>query len=73
MWVCASFKPEWNMLPELWWPSGHEFESHHPHLFDKNQAQDNVGLCKFQARMTVTWGGVLEKNINHILGPHLTV
>jgi hypothetical protein len=35
-------------------PSGHEFESHHPYLFDKNQAQGNVGLCKFQAQRAFT-------------------
>ena len=28
-------------------------------LFDKNQAQDNVSLCKFQAQKALTWGGVL--------------
>jgi hypothetical protein len=60
------------MVSEPWWPSGHEFESHHPHSFDKNQAQGNVGMCKFQAQRVFTWGGVLENNINHILGPHLT-
>jgi hypothetical protein len=60
------------MVSEPWWPSGHEFESHHPHLFDKNQAQGKVDLCKFQAQRAFTWGGVLENNINHILGPHLT-
>ena len=60
------------MVSELWWLSGHKFESHHPHLFDKNQAQDNVSLCKFQAQISFTWGGVLKNNINHILGPHLT-
>ena len=62
------------MVSEPWWPSGHELESHHPHLFDKNQAQGNVGLCKFQAQMTFTWGCVLKNNnINYILGPHLKV
>ena len=62
------------MVLEPWWLSGHEFESHHPHLFDKNQAQGNVGLCKFQAQRAFTWGGVLENNnINYILGPHLKV
>jgi len=25
-----------DMVSEPWWPSGHEFESHHPYLFDKN-------------------------------------
>jgi len=61
-----------DMVSEPWWPSGHEFESHHPHLFDKNQAQGKVDLCKFQAQRAFTWGGVLENNINYILGPHLT-
>ena len=28
----------------------YEFESHHPYLFDKNQAQGNVNLCKFEAQ-----------------------
>ena len=37
------------MVSESWWSSDHKFESYHPHLFDKNQAQDNVNLCKFQA------------------------
>jgi len=56
------------------WPSGHEFESHHSYLFDKNQVQGNVvGLCKFQIQRAFTWGDVLENNINHIMGPHLTV
>jgi len=27
------------------------FESHHPHLFDKNQAQNNMSLYKFQVQM----------------------
>jgi hypothetical protein len=31
-----------------------------------------MSLCKFQAQMAFTWGDVLENNINHILGPHLT-
>jgi len=60
------------MVSEPWWPSGHEFESHRSHLFDKNQTQDNMDLCKFQAQKTFTWGGVLENNINHILESHLT-
>jgi hypothetical protein len=59
------------MISESWWPSGHEFESHHPHLFDKNQAQGNMDMCKFQAQIAFTWGGVLENNKNHILEPHL--
>jgi hypothetical protein len=63
---------DFDMISEPWWPSGHEFESHNSYLFDKNQAQGNVGLCKFQAQRAFTWGGVLENNINHILGPHLT-
>jgi hypothetical protein len=61
------------MISESWWSSDHEFEFHHLHLFDKNQARGNVGLCKFQAQMTFTWGGVLENNINHILEPYLTI
>jgi hypothetical protein len=24
------------MVSEPWWPSGHEFESYYPYLFDKN-------------------------------------
>jgi len=36
------------------------------------QAQGNVSLCKFQAQRAFTWGGVLENNINHIFGLHLT-
>jgi hypothetical protein len=60
------------MILESWWLSGHEFESHHPHLFDKNQVQSNADMCKFQAQRTFTWGVVVENNINHILGPHLT-
>jgi hypothetical protein len=43
------------MISESWWPSGHEFESHHPHLFDKNQAQGNMDKCKFQAQRAFTW------------------
>ena len=39
-------------------------------LFDKNQVQGNVSLCKFQAQKAFTWG-VLENNINHILSLHL--
>jgi len=35
-------------------PSSHEFESHNPHLFDKNQAQDNMNLYKFQAQRAFT-------------------
>ena len=34
-----------------------------PILFDKNQAQGDMGLCKFQAQRVFTWGGVLEYNI----------
>jgi hypothetical protein len=60
------------MVSEPWWPSGHEFESHHPYLFDKNKAQGNVDMCKFQAQRAFTRGNVLENNINHILRPHLT-
>jgi hypothetical protein len=59
------------MVLESWWPSGHEFESHHSYLFDKNEAQSSVSLCKFQAQRAFTWGAVLENNINYILGPHL--
>jgi hypothetical protein len=61
------------MVSESWWSSDHKFESYHPHLFDKNQAQDNVGLCKFQVQRAFTWGGVLENNINHILKSYLKV
>jgi hypothetical protein len=25
-----------DMVSEPWWPSGYEFKSHHPYLFDKN-------------------------------------
>jgi hypothetical protein len=60
------------MVLESWWTSSHEVESHHPHLFDKNQAQCNMGICKFQAQKAFNWGGVLENNINHILKSHLT-
>jgi len=60
------------MVSEPWWLSGHEFESHHPYLFDKNQTQDNMDMCMFQAQRAFTWGGVLENNINHILESHLT-
>ena len=35
------------MVSEIWWPSGHEFESHYSYLFDKNQAQGNVSLYNF--------------------------
>jgi len=61
------------MISEPWWQSGHEFESHHPYLFDKNQAQGNASMYKFQVQKVFTWGGVLENNINYILGPHLLV
>ena len=60
------------MVSEPWWLSGYEFESQHPYLFDKNQAQGNMSLYKFQVQRVFTWGGVLENTINHILGPHLT-
>jgi hypothetical protein len=62
-----------DLVSESWWPNGHEFKSHHSHLFDKkkNQAQGNVCLYKFQAQKTFTWGGILENNINHILKHHL--
>jgi hypothetical protein len=61
------------MVSESWWSSGHEFESHHPHLFDKNQAQGKMDLYKFQTQMTFIWESVLENNINYILGPHLRI
>jgi hypothetical protein len=61
------------MVSEPWWPSDYEFESHHLHLFDKNQVQGNVGLCKFQVQGAFTWGSVLENNINHILGLYLII
>jgi len=32
-----------------------------------------VGLCKFQAQRAFTWEGMLENNINHILGPYLNL
>ena len=58
------------MVSEFLWLSGHEFESHHPYLFDKkNQTQGNVSMCKFQAQ--IIWRGVLENNINYILEPYL--
>jgi hypothetical protein len=60
-----------DMISEPWWPSDHECESHHPHLFDKNLAQGSVSLCKFRAQRAFTWGGVLENNINHILEHYL--
>jgi hypothetical protein len=43
------------MISEPWWLSGHEFESHYPYLFYKNQAQDNMSLCKFQVRRVFTF------------------
>jgi hypothetical protein len=61
------------MISETWWPSGHEFESHHLYLFDKNQSQDNTGLCKSQVQMIFTWKDVLKNNINHILEPYLRI
>jgi len=61
----------WHDIRALW-SNGHEFESHHPYLFDKNQAQCNASLCKFQAQRAFTWEGVLENNINYISRPHLT-
>jgi hypothetical protein len=51
------------MVSKPWWPSGHDFESYYPYLFDKNQAQGNVDLCKFQVQRTFAWEGVLENNI----------
>jgi len=42
------------MVSKPSWSSGHEFESYYLYLFDKNQAQDNVGQCKFQAQRTFT-------------------
>jgi hypothetical protein len=59
------------MVSEPWWLNSYEFKSHHPYLFDKNWAQGNVSLCKFQAQKAFTCGGMLENNIDHILGPHL--
>jgi len=61
------------MISESWWSNDHEFKSHHPYLFDKNQAQDKISLYKFQAQKAFTWGGMLENNINHILEPHLII
>ena len=60
-------------MSESWWSSSHEFESHHPYLFDKNKAQDNVELCKLQVQKAFTGWGVLENNINYILKPYITV
>jgi hypothetical protein len=60
------------MVSETWWPSNHEFESHHSYLFNKNQAQDNMSLYKSQVQMTFTWNDVLKNNINHILKAYLT-
>jgi hypothetical protein len=36
--IAKAFGLNWffDMVSELLWSSGHEFESHHPHLFDKN-------------------------------------
>jgi len=61
------------MVSKSWWLSGHEFESHHLHLFDKNQTQGNVSLSKFQAQIAFNWWCVLENNINYILEPSLKV
>jgi hypothetical protein len=60
-----------DMISESWWLSGLEFDSHYPYLFDKNQAQGNISLRKFQAQRIFTWGDVLENNINYILRSHL--
>jgi hypothetical protein len=49
------------------------FESHHPYLFDKNQAQCNVDLCKFQTQRAFTWGYMLDNNINYIMRSHLKI
>jgi len=51
------------MVSESWWSSGHEFESYYLYVFDKNQAQSNVGLCKFQVQRTFACEDVLENNI----------
>jgi hypothetical protein len=32
-----------------------------------------MGLCKFQVQKTFIWGGVLENNINYIMGSYLIV
>jgi hypothetical protein len=32
-----------------------------------------MNLCKFQAQIALTWGDMLENNINHILESHLKV
>ena len=42
------------MISEPCWSNGHGFESHHPYLFDKNQAQNNIDLYKFQAQKPFT-------------------
>jgi hypothetical protein len=60
-----------DMVSEPWWSSGHEFESHNSYLFDKNQAQSNMSLYKFQSQRAFIWGGELENKINHILKPHI--
>jgi len=31
-----------------------------------------MDMCNFQAQRAFTWGDVLENNINHIMGSHLT-
>jgi hypothetical protein len=56
-----------DIVSEPWWPSGHEFKYHHPHLFNKNQTQSNMDMYKFQIQKAFTWGDVLENNINYIL------
>jgi hypothetical protein len=60
-----------NIILEPWWLWDQDLESHYPHLFDKNQAQGNMSLYRFQDQMTFTWEDVLENNINYILESHL--
>jgi hypothetical protein len=35
------------IVSESWWLKNYEFKSHYPNLFNKNQAQSDVGLYKF--------------------------
>jgi hypothetical protein len=60
------------MVSESWWPSSYEFESHHPHLFDKKNKHNIMWVCaSFKSKEFSLEGGILNNNINYILKPHL--
>jgi hypothetical protein len=59
------------MISDPWWSSDHEFESHHFYLFDKNQAQDNMGLCGFQVKKKLINSDYIIQYISFFLGRYI--